>query len=406
MSHVSVLLAGGGTGGHIFPALAVAERLTALQPGVSCRFLCSNRPLDAEILSKETLRGAPVSFRALSAAPFGLRPRTLLRFVSHWGESVRHAREEIRALRSAGKSVVIAAFGGFVAAPVVQAARVEKAPVVMANLDAVPGKANRWIARHAGDILTTTPIDRFPWPVCGPIVRSAALAPADPAECRRRLGLTDSLPTLVICGGSQGAGSLNRMLLDMLRNDPGVLQGWQVVHQTGKADAEACRAAYASANIPSLVEPFFREVGLLWGAAELAVCRAARATSPRCGPTGFRPSSCPTRTTRTTTSGPTRCPSSEPARHASRKSPGRYQVACPRPSPRSARCSPNPQNASACVKNSAAWAPRTARARWRNCSLRAVGAALDVRDIRAAASRGDCTVFTLFAGAFPRESIP
>lgn len=274
MSHVSVLLAGGGTGGHIFPALAVAERLTALQPGVSCRFLCSNRPLDAEILSKESLRGAPVSFRALSAAPFGLRPRTLLRFVSHWGESVRHAREEIRALRSAGKSVVIAAFGGFVAAPVVQAARVEKAPVVMANLDAVPGKANRWIARHAGDILTTTPIDRFPWPVCGPIVRSAALAPADPAECRRRLGLTDSLPTLVICGGSQGAGSLNRMLLDMLRDDPGVLQGWQVVHQTGKADAEACRAAYASANIPSLVEPFFREVGLLWGAAELAVCRA------------------------------------------------------------------------------------------------------------------------------------
>src|SRR5947207_662215 len=150
------LFAGGGTGGHIFPALAIAEQLRARAGGgpsaARCLFLCSSRPLDAQILSRER-----EDYKIIPARPFGLRPLALLRFIRSWAPSIREARRIIREQRCAGYDLRIAAMGGFVAAPIVQAARVEKAPVLLVNMDAVPGKANRWIARHAARIVTSTP---------------------------------------------------------------------------------------------------------------------------------------------------------------------------------------------------------------------------------------------------------
>lgn len=290
----TVIFAGGGTGGHLFPALAVAEQLVQLRPGVRTLFLCSTRPLDAAILSEATLAGAAVNFRPVPAQPMSLRPKALARFIAGWGKAVRAGRAAIRESQRPGENrepgtdsplstlnsrfssaVTIASFGGFVAAPIVQAARVEKCPVVLINLDAVPGKANRWIARHAARTATALPVPNRPtWQQIPPIVRRAALAPAPPADCRTRLGLDPSLRTLLVTGGSQGAGTINRLVTSLASSDPTALQGWQVVHQAGADAAEEVRGAYAAAGIPFLVEPFFAEMGLLWGAADLAVSRA------------------------------------------------------------------------------------------------------------------------------------
>src|SRR6185369_12742683 len=145
---MTILFAGGGTGGHLFPALAIAEQVVERAPGTRVRFLCSDRPLDAEILRAERLGGGAVGFEVVPAKPFGSRPVTLAKFVWSWGGAVRAGRAAILAAKKDGPVWVVAG-GGFVAAPVVQAARAENVPVLMLNLDAVPGRANRWIARHA-----------------------------------------------------------------------------------------------------------------------------------------------------------------------------------------------------------------------------------------------------------------
>ncbi len=260
------LFAGGGTGGHIYPALAIAEHLTR-SPSVRCVFLCSDRPLDAEILTRE---GVP--FDIIPAKPFSVRPRAFIRFAASWGGAVRISRAIIARERAA--TVHIVAMGGFVAAPVVQAARVERCPITLVNLDAVPGKANRWIARHAARVFTAAPVDGAAWTRVPPIVRAGATAGRSAAECRRALGLDPDRATLLVTGASQGARSINRLLIRMVADRAPDFRNWQVIHQTGANEDAPVRDAYQAAQIRAVVRPFIVEMGLAWGAADLAVSRA------------------------------------------------------------------------------------------------------------------------------------
>lgn len=274
------LFAGGGTGGHIYPALAIAEHLLELDPASRVRVLCSTREIDARILGEELLGGRAVEFTRIDARAFGASPRVLWRLLTGWGASVRAARAAIRA---AGSGAHVVAMGGFVAAPAAQAARAERVPLTLVNLDATPGKANRWIAGRAGRVFTAATIDNATGPLPGgawvlvpPIVRRAAMAPADTGECRRRLGLDPARPTLLVTGASLGARSIN---LGMTRyaaqkGTPLVRDGWQVVHQTGKEGVDEVREAYRAAGVRARVEAHFKEMGLAWGAADCAVSRA------------------------------------------------------------------------------------------------------------------------------------
>jgi UDP-N-acetylglucosamine:LPS N-acetylglucosamine transferase len=276
-----VVFAGGGTGGHLYPGIAIAEEVRRT-PGTRCLFLCSDRPLDAEILRK-----AGEEFVASPASPMVVRPRAFARFLRTWGKAVREARRLLRdAKAQAGEgNVVLVAMGGFVAAPAAQAARVERVPVLLVNLDAVPGKANRFVARRArgagnGGVVTTIPVrgdSNGEWEAIGPIVRRQALAQGAQEECRRRLGLDPSLPVLMVTGGSQGAKSINALMTAVAGAHAGDLRSWQVLHQCGKGEADGTRAGYMAAGLTASrvrVQEFSDAMGDWWGAAELAVCRA------------------------------------------------------------------------------------------------------------------------------------
>lgn len=262
------LFAGGGTGGHIYPALAILEHLHAPHT-----LLVSSRAIDARILATA---GEP--FVALPAQPVGLRPRALLRFLRGWAPSVRTVRRLIREARAQGESPHLVAMGGFVAAPAVQAARAEQVPVTLVNLDAVPGKANRWIARRASAIVSSAATPGFDWPRVPPIVRAAARAADPPAVCRARLGLDANVHTLLVTGGSQGARSINALLIELARRRPDALGGWQILHQAGHGDDALVRAAYADAGARALVVSFIERMADAWGAADLALCRSGANT--------------------------------------------------------------------------------------------------------------------------------
>jgi len=266
---VCVLLAGGGSGGHIFPAVAIAERVREALPEAQCRYIVSERPLDARILS-----GLGERFDPIPARPPAMRPLAMARFITGWGPAVRAGRSIVQDAKRRSRSVVMAATGGFVSAPAAQAARAEGVPVILVNLDSAPGKASRWIARFAALRLTPEGDAPASWERTGPIVRSAALAPGPPETCRRRLGLAPEAPTLLITGASQGAASINRLIEGMLEATPEVFDGWQVVHQTGDGAAQRVREAHQRAGVPARVEPLFEAMGEAWGAADLALSRA------------------------------------------------------------------------------------------------------------------------------------
>ncbi len=262
----TVLFAGGGTGGHIFPALAIAEHLRELAD-IRIRFLCSNRAIDAKILSE-----AGEEFTVTPAAPFSLSPARFVKFARGWHPSLAIITD---AIEKSGTHTLLVAMGGFVAAPAVAAAK-NTAPVVLVNLDAAPGRANMWIAKRAAVILSAAHVDLPKWQNIPPIVRRTAIADAPASDCRARLGLDRDAPTLFITGGSQGARSLNQLATALAHRHADVLRAgpWQVIHQTGRDDVAKIRREYQAAGVTAIVEPFFTQMGQAWGAADLALSRA------------------------------------------------------------------------------------------------------------------------------------
>jgi len=273
MAHRTYIFVGGGSGGHIFPNLAIAERIAQRDPQAECFFICADRPIDARILDGENER-----FEPIPARPFRFRPVAFAKLAWRWGECVRRSRRVIRALKSQGE-VHIVATGGYVCPPVMQAACAEKVPATLVNLDATPGLANRFAAKRCEARFTAAEGSALSsWTRIRPIVRQRALAPGDARECRRRLGLDPDRPTLVVIGGSQGARSLNNLMLDLLDRRADALADWQVFHQTGQTDFERVKEAHISAAVPGKVAAFFDRMGEVWGAADLAVARAGAGT--------------------------------------------------------------------------------------------------------------------------------
>jgi UDP-N-acetylglucosamine--N-acetylmuramyl-(pentapeptide) pyrophosphoryl-undecaprenol N-acetylglucosamine transferase len=262
------VFAGGGSGGHLSPGLAIAERLGEMDDTARAHFVCSRRDVDRTMLAE-----ARVAFDQLPGSPLSLRPLGLLRFARDFVRSRRAARAVLD--RTGAEHVV--ALGGFIAAPAVAAAAARRTPVTLVNLDAPPGRANRWIARRCDQVLSAVPVPempRFARRVVGMPVRRGAMAPGPADACRRELGLDPEAPTLLVTGASQGARSINALLGALVESDPTAFNGWQVLHLSGAADAQRLRSAYAAAGVPAEVRPFLHGMGAAWGAADLAVSRA------------------------------------------------------------------------------------------------------------------------------------
>ena len=269
-SNRTVLFAGGGSGGHIFPNIAVVERLREAKSALRPLFLVSNRKLDAEILVKQEL-----PFEPLPVRPFSMNPMNWLGFYKGYSDS----QAIVTRLVQEHNVVALVATGGFVCGPAAVAAAKLGVPVLLVNLDAVPGKANKMLAKHATEIYSAYPVEDFAASqIIGVPLRRSAVGPTDKAQARESLGLLPDRDTLLVTGASQGATSLNAMLIELISQAQPrkALAQWQVLHLTGGTaqDAKDIQALYDKAAIPARVEAFCNQMGVAWASATIAVSRA------------------------------------------------------------------------------------------------------------------------------------
>lgn len=272
-----VLIAGGGTAGHVFPALAVArelQRLADIEPvfvGVADR-------LEARLVPE-----AGFELRTVAAVPVPRRPSpALLRLPG----AVRAAVRQCEAIAEEVDARAVASFGGYVSFPVSWAAGRRGLPLVVHEQNAAPGLANRLASRWAAHIAVSFPgsADRFRrrerCAVTGNPVRDDMLAldrGARRSQARERFGLVGDRPTLLVFGGSQGARSLNRAVIDAHAHwaDADI----QILHAAGRSlygeTATAWERARARASGPRVrLVDFIDDMGDAYAAADVVLCRS------------------------------------------------------------------------------------------------------------------------------------
>ena len=269
MKTLGVVIAGGGTGGHLYPGIAVARELRRRRPDAMVTFAGTARGIEARVVPKEgfeldLLRSAGLKGTSITALARGLALLPLSG-VDAWR------------ILSRRRPDVVMGVGGYSSGPVVAAAAARGIPTMLLEQNAVPGLTNRLLARFVTaaavtfegtasyfgrrGIVTGNPVR--------PEFFSAGGGPAPRAADPRRI---------LIFGGSQGAHAINLAMVEaasQLAAHPGRLA---ITHQTGERDVELVRDGYRRAGLDARVEPFLFAMDREIGVADLVVCRAGATT--------------------------------------------------------------------------------------------------------------------------------
>ena len=277
MSTVSFFFAGGGTGGHIYPALAVVEQILQRRPDAGIHFFHSTRAVDDHILGKTNFARTPLPAIGLSAHPL-----RFLRFISTFRRSYRMARKVIADAGTGSKPAhaIVVGAGGFVAAPVCLAGRRLGVPVVLLNVDLAPGRANKLAARWADEIFVQFEESREHFRrsrakinLVGCPLRSGFTHP-QPEKAIQELGLDPDKKVLLITGASSGSQRINEAVCRLL--DPLVefADSWQIVHLTGLDNYPMVLDRYRGAQIAHKVLDYYEGMPDLFAAADLVIGRS------------------------------------------------------------------------------------------------------------------------------------
>ncbi len=270
---VHVVFSGGGTGGHLFPGIAVATELVRLYPAMRITFVGRGSAFERGEVEK-----AGFEFKYIDAKPLPRRPWHAVGFITN---QVACAREASRFLKREQVSLVIG-LGGYASVPVARCAASQGIPLVLMEQNRIPGRANRWLSSSASLVCSAFEVT-VPWkcdcpvrvtgnPVRRGFIEAHGFCDAPEVACathQRRV---------VILGGSQGAQSLNEQVPRALYKVGRIARDWQIIHQSGQVQVDAVRTLYRKLGLTAQVHPFVHNLPAVLAATDLVISRAGGTT--------------------------------------------------------------------------------------------------------------------------------
>ncbi len=267
---IRLMLTGGGTGGHLFPAIAAAEALCRRIPGSQVLFVGTKRKMDSTALEQYGYATASIHSMGLKGKNFF----SLLKGVAVLPLSCLEAMLHIIRFRPD----LVLGVGGYVTGPVIAMARIMGKPTLIHEQNSIPGLANRKLGALAARICLSLPGSEKQFPLkktvlTGNPVRSGILELAGKEE-REEGGRI----TILVLGGSLGAHRVNELLPEAFAVGGEALKTVRLIHQTGANDAEMVTSSYKEKGIDAEVAPFFTDMAAVYAKADLLVSRAGATT--------------------------------------------------------------------------------------------------------------------------------
>ena len=266
-SRGTVVIMAGGTGGHVYPALALARALRARDCAIV--WLGTRQGIEARLVPAE---GLPVEWISIG----GLRGKGIATLLAAPFRLARALYESLRAMRR-HRPIAVVGLGGFVTGPGGLAAWLTRRPLIVHEQNAIAGFTNRVLARFAREVLAAFPgaFDASqPVRVIGNPVRAEFFSLAEPAA---RAAGRGAVLRLLVVGGSQGANRLNAVVPFAVARLAGSAR-FEIRHQAGPRWIDAARKSYADAGVSATVLPFIDDIAEAYAWADLVVCRAGALT--------------------------------------------------------------------------------------------------------------------------------
>jgi len=267
------VIAGGGTGGHLYPGLAVAEAIRADKPEFDVTVFGTTRPIDERLVGPRGFELVKQPVRAFPKMPWHWPG-----FLSAWHKSKTLVNNRFQARRPA----MVLGLGGYAAGPPIMAARKLGIPTAIFHPDAVPGRANRMLGPKVDRVFvqweeTAEYFERARDVHCTGCPIRPTFNNDNRAASIEKLKLDPGKKTLLITGASQGARSINHAMIQ-LADDFKQMPNWQIIHLTGEADLAACREGYRKAGLDVRTIDFTENMPGCMAAADLIVSRAGAST--------------------------------------------------------------------------------------------------------------------------------
>ncbi|HEX4946021.1 MAG TPA: undecaprenyldiphospho-muramoylpentapeptide beta-N-acetylglucosaminyltransferase [Blastocatellia bacterium] len=262
----SIIIAGGGTGGHIYPGIAIAQEFKRRNPNCEIVFIGTARGLENKIVPREGFKLELIEVAALKGVSAGRRIKSLL--------LLPKSAFVVRSLIRKYKPDVVIGVGGYASGPMLLIASLMGVPTMVAEQNALPGFTNRVLARFVKAAAVS-------FEEAKPFFRGKAQITGNPvrAEFFNVPARTPSHVTnILITGGSQGARAVNEAMIAALPVLEAHKDELAIVHQTGELDFEKVKAAYATSSLPAEVKPFIEKIVEEFIKADLVISRAGATT--------------------------------------------------------------------------------------------------------------------------------
>jgi len=270
---VRVVIAGGGTGGHLYPGIAVARELLLRRPDAQVSFAGTSKGLEARVVPQEGFALDLIRSGGLKGKSLVDRARGVLLLPLSVADAWR--------LLSARRPDLVIGVGGYSSGPVVLVAALRGIATMLLEQNAVPGLTNRLLSRVVRAAAVTFESTQAFFGskafVSGNPVRPEFFARAGPQQELERDDQT-SFSRVLVFGGSQGAHAINVAMVEAAAQLAALRPRLRLVHQTGERDVEMVRTAYREAGLQADVQPFLFDMGRQLGQADLIVCRAGATT--------------------------------------------------------------------------------------------------------------------------------